>query len=658
MKIRCICLVLFLTACYLDNGWAQQTGWIVTLSGKQAGYPFITDNPASWSLPYGIAFDSATGNLWITDAGFHAVRKMFPNGTTLSIGNGPGPVSVDGSGTVCRLISPQGVTVDPNTGIVYVTQKDSLIRAISPNLTVTTLAGSVPGYQDGTGTNAKFNDPRGIALNNETGVLYVTDFNNNRVRYVNISTGAVSTLAGSGVAAAADGFGTLASFNGPFGVCFSKAAGNIYVTGSVDTLIRVILPNGNVSTVAGHVASGSTTDGLGTSAKLATPTGCTVDDVTNTLYVVDGATPRIDKVDMTTGNVTTFAAGPQGYSSDGTLTTGGWYSPTSITMGPVSSVLYVADTYNHYIRGIYTTVPPVTSVMNASSISTTSITVTWQPPIIPPTANIFYLMFDNNTGGLNYNLVYTGTGTTYTATGLKTSTSYGFMVMSGNLIGNSSWSSAFTFSTIPAGVPTGLVAPTPTTIYSLSILLGWPYPVDNGANASSYRVEMDAGSGYSTVWTGNTLSALIGSLKAMTYYKFRVYASNSFGESQASLELQVFTGGQFCTMTNAHNFGPTMPDSMAYDPISNSLFIANEGVSYTHSAQVYQIFNDDSGILYGTSSVGQLDGDATTARFAYPNGVATDREGAIYVADRTSCVIRKISDGMVYVIAYFKFIYK
>ena len=112
---------------------------------------------------------------------------------------------------------------------------------------VSTLAGKTQG-QDGTGTEATFNAPIGIAID-AVGNGYVADSFNHKIRKIS-PNGVVTTLAGNGTDGATDGTGTAASFSGPAGVAVD-AMGNIYVADYYNHKIRKISPSGVVTTLAG-----------------------------------------------------------------------------------------------------------------------------------------------------------------------------------------------------------------------------------------------------------------------------------------------------------------------------------------------------------------------------------------------------------------------
>jgi len=163
---------------------------------------------------------------------------------------------------------------------------------LSLSTVVTTLAGTVDnGSANGTGTSASFNYPYGITTDGTN--LYVADSGNHLIRKIVISTGAVTTLAGTGSSGSANGTGTSASFYHPYGITTDGT--NLYVADSSNHLIRkIVISTGAVTTVAGTGSSGSA-NGTGTSASFYYPRGITTDG-TN-LYVADKGNHLIRKIE-------------------------------------------------------------------------------------------------------------------------------------------------------------------------------------------------------------------------------------------------------------------------------------------------------------------------------------------------------------------------
>jgi sugar lactone lactonase YvrE len=215
--------------------------------------------------------------------------------------------------------------------------------AINEAYTVSTIAGSSVGYNDGQGTSALFYNPAGIALDS-SGNLYVADTFNNRIRKISPS-GAVSTIAGSGGQGFSDGQGTSAMFTYPWGIAVDSN-GNLYVVDTFNHKIRKISPSGSVSTFAG--SSSGYSDGQGTSALFSYPQGIAVDSSGN-VYVADSFNHKIRKI-TSSGSVSTIAGSGQG-SSDGEGTSAMFNTPQGIAVDSARN-LYVVDTYNHRIRKI------------------------------------------------------------------------------------------------------------------------------------------------------------------------------------------------------------------------------------------------------------------------------------------------------------------
>jgi len=157
------------------------------------------------------------------------------------------PGSADGTGSAARFATPYGVAVD-NAGNVYVAEESNYtIRKVTSEGVVTTIAGlagysrfaGYAGSADGTGNNARFYAPQGVAVGS-AGNVYVADTFNNTIRKVTpVGTNwVVTTLGGeAGIYGSADGTGRAARFNSPNGVAVDSA-GNVYVADFYFSTIR------------------------------------------------------------------------------------------------------------------------------------------------------------------------------------------------------------------------------------------------------------------------------------------------------------------------------------------------------------------------------------------------------------------------------------
>ncbi|MDC7123931.1 MAG: hypothetical protein PQJ46_00090 [Spirochaetales bacterium] len=267
--------------------------------------------------------------------------------------------SADGTGTAATFKHPCGVASD-GTNLYVVDSGNNMIRKIVISSgVVTTLAGSTTsGYVDGTGTDARFNGSDGITTDGAN--LYVTDYNNNMIRKIVISTGEVTTLAGSTEAGSADGTGTDARFDLPSGITTDGT--NLYVADYSNNMIRkIVISTGEVTTLAGATTSGAT-NGVGTAARFKGPSGITTDR-TN-LYVADYSNNMIRKIVISTGEVTTLAGATDFGSSNGVGTAARFNNPTGVLTDGAN--LYVAES-NHMIRKIVISSGVVTTLAGSTS---------------------------------------------------------------------------------------------------------------------------------------------------------------------------------------------------------------------------------------------------------------------------------------------------
>lgn len=258
------------------------------------------------------------------------------------------PINLNFASTA-RFNYPQGIAVDSSGNVYVADSSSSTIRKITPAGVVSTLAGvqGSSGYVDGTGANAEFDNPTGIAADS-SGNVYVADTGNNVIRKIS-SAGMVSTLAGSsaGTSGSADGTGSAASFNSPRGVTVDSS-GNVYVADTLNSTIRKISSTGLVSTVAGTAGSPGSTNGTSTSARFNVPASIAVDSGGN-LYVADTNNNAIRKISPV-GQVTTLAGGTSG-SADGAGSAASFNGPSGVAVDSSGNV-YVADSSNSTIREI------------------------------------------------------------------------------------------------------------------------------------------------------------------------------------------------------------------------------------------------------------------------------------------------------------------
>lgn len=269
-------------------------GTVTTLAGRvwSSGVDNGKGRAARFCWPGGVAADCA-GNVYLADTGNHAVRKVTRDGVVTLLAGGAGASgSSDGKGSLARFSSPSAVAVD-RAGNVYVADcGNQLIRKVTPDGTVSTVAGAagLKGYADGSGATARFNQPTGIAvdtLNN----IYVADAGNHVIRRI-VPGRQVTTLAGcAGMKGFSDGQGVQARFSGPAAVAVDLT-GSLIVADRDNHLIRMVTPEGRVSTLGGKPNSMSSADGRGDTARFAQPSGVAVDR-DGVIYVADACNNRI-----------------------------------------------------------------------------------------------------------------------------------------------------------------------------------------------------------------------------------------------------------------------------------------------------------------------------------------------------------------------------
>tara|TARA_A100001015_G_scaffold50686_1_gene55866 strand:- start:65 stop:1180 length:1116 start_codon:yes stop_codon:yes gene_type:complete len=327
---------------------------VTTIAGSTEGDLDGTGIDAQFDYPHEVAVDN-DGSIIVVDTFNHRIRKIDSNGVVTTIAGSPeafisGSTAgyADGTGINTQFNSPRGVAIDNDGAIIVADTINQRIRKIDSNGVVTTIAGSTEGYTDGTGTNAQFDRPTGVAIDND-GSIIVVDTDNHRIRKID-SNGNVTTIAGS-TAGYADGTGTNSQFYEPSGVAIDND-GSIIVADTENHRIRKIDSNGVVTTIAGSFSGYK--DGTGTNAYFFEPEGVAIDN-DGSIIVADTWNHRIRKIDSN-GVVTTIAGSTsvgsdsEGYA-DGTGTNAQFYSPMGVAIDNDGAII-VADTYNQRIRKI------------------------------------------------------------------------------------------------------------------------------------------------------------------------------------------------------------------------------------------------------------------------------------------------------------------
>ena len=291
-------------------------GVMTVLAGSGAAAELDgTGAAAKFNGPDGICYDGL-GNLYVADAGGNTIRKIvIATGVVTTYAGQTTAGSTNSTLLLSKFNGPAGLDYDTSTGNIFVCdQGNQTIRELS-GANVTTLAGTTGSAGSSNVAPVTFNSPNDLVADG-LGNVYVADYLNSQIRKIVISTGVVTTFAGS-TAGYVDATGVAAKFY-RLGSIGADASGNLYVADLSNYRIRVVTPAGVVTTVAGSGAT-SDADGTGTAASFGALGGIDVDNQGN-CYTVDfptGTTGTVRKI-VVTGYTILPAALPAGLAFTGT----------------------------------------------------------------------------------------------------------------------------------------------------------------------------------------------------------------------------------------------------------------------------------------------------------------------------------------------------
>jgi sugar lactone lactonase YvrE len=400
---------------------------LMTIAGTgQTGSNNGSALSATFNKPSMTAVDSTFG-IYLADMGNNTIRRCLNSTLSVYAGTGiPGSTGDGGLATAARLASPYGVALDSVNALYVTDMSNCVVRRVDPATgIISKYAGTyTPGFSgDGSAaTAATFSFPTGLALDISNN-MYICDTGNSRIRRIDNATGIISTIAGDGMEryAGDNGPGYLASLSSPTGVT-TDAAGNLYIADNNNNCIRFLnVTTGYITTVAGQPPrpgyEGNYT--FASASLLSTPTQVSYDlpsgnlyiaddgncrvrildtaatiiydyagngspvshgdnisvadavfgsinavvtDANNDIYVADGLGNTIRKVTVATGIINTVVGtGRPSYSADGPGTATGIHEPNGMRLDSYNNIVF-CDTQNNIIRTYNTTSQDVVTI--------------------------------------------------------------------------------------------------------------------------------------------------------------------------------------------------------------------------------------------------------------------------------------------------------
>ncbi len=481
------------------------------------------------------------------------------------------------------------------------------------------------GSTDRVGTDARFFTPLGL-VSNTAGVVYVCDSNNYTIRRI-AADGTVNTVAGAPrQRGAIDGVAGSARFGYPSGI--TLAGGALYVADSSNHAIRRVTTTGTVTTFAGRLGFPGAADGTAASARFNGPYAIDV-DLEGNLMVADTDNHVLRKI-TTTGEVTTMAGAPGiAGSADGTASNARFNRPAGLYVSS-NGVMYVSDTFNHTIRRI-TTDGAVTTMAGSpgllGAVNGTGAAARFRfPRGILGYADGTLLVVDQ--AHAVRQITASGVVTTYAGRlgvegsrdGARTDARFfiplGLSFYPGGLVISDSYNHSIRKLTIASG--------------EVATLAGSPgnFGREDGIgsdarfNYPSGVAVHDSGDVYLADSRGNTIRRIspLGEV-------VRVAGAASGGD--------------------AYIDGPAETQSLNYP---HGLAVAPDRTVYfcemqRHTIRVLRPDGSVSMLAGREGLAGSADGTGDAARFNFPSGIALDRDGNLFIADSNNHVIRRIAAG-------------
>ena len=345
----------------LDSGYDQvrrvslDTNTIDSIAGVGIGDGKIA-KASKLNVPTGLAVDS-TNNLFIADTSHNLVRKVDSITGVITTVAGTGKNNFNGDGKLAidtDLSEPIFVAVDGKDNLFIVERSSRIRRLDNATKTITTVVGNgTAGFSgdSGNATLAKLNHPTSIVID-DIGNIFIADTANHRVRRVDNQIGNITTIAGNGMAAFSGdgGAATNASLDSPTGL--TLANNSLFIVDNSNRVRSVSLSSGIISTFAGSGKLGFKGDNkTAKKASFQFPKFLATDR--ESLFIADTGNNRIRAINLTTGVIRTVAGdGVNAYAGDnGVATKASLSAPTNIAIDKTGN-LFISDQKNNVVRVI------------------------------------------------------------------------------------------------------------------------------------------------------------------------------------------------------------------------------------------------------------------------------------------------------------------
>ena len=309
--------------------------------------------------PYGLTL-GPDGALYVCEIDTDRIRRIDMADGSISTVAGTGQEGYSGDGgpaTRADLHDPYEVRFDSDGNMYFVEMLNAVVRKVDAATgVISTIAGTGQrGYSGdgGPAVAATFSRPHSIALDGK-GSLYIADIGNHRIRRVDLSSGVVTTFAGTGERSPTPDGAPLEGtpLNGPRALAFAPN-GDLYIAlREGNAVYRLDVGANRLHHVAGTGEKGYTGDGgPAVVATLAGPKGIEVGP-DGGIYVADTENHAIRRIDASEGTVSTVAGDGKVHDGpDGDPLTCGLARPHGVFVGPDGSI-YIGDSENHRVRVI------------------------------------------------------------------------------------------------------------------------------------------------------------------------------------------------------------------------------------------------------------------------------------------------------------------